>query len=107
MSTASVESHDIDRLEREIAVRRESLHTKLHELEERLSPTAQMRRVRQQLNPEPYVAWAALGAVATGAYLAVKGWRRHRGDAGDWECEDGFLFLDATEVDDVTGEGVV
>lgn len=107
MSTAAMESHDIDRLERDIAVTRESLHTKLHALEERLSPAAQMRRVRQQLNPEPYVAWAALGAVATGAYLAVRGWRRHRGDAGDWECEDGFLFLDAAEPDDAAGEGVL
>jgi hypothetical protein len=70
-----------ERIEAEIAARRASLEEKLHELERRMSPKEQFRRLRAKANPDPYMGLAAMAAVATGACLAVTGWRRcHRAD---------------------------
>jgi hypothetical protein len=61
-----------------MAQRRAALDAKIHELERRLSPREQMARVRSQLNPEAYLGWLAVAAVAAGATLAYRGLRGAR-----------------------------
>lgn len=78
MTTMDLVERSPEELEMRVAETRASLDMKIHELERRLSPRQQMRRVRAQLNPEPYLGAAAAAAVVTGAALAVKGWRRYR-----------------------------
>lgn len=66
-----------DEIEHSIEQRRASLDRKLEAIERRLSPREQLARVRERIDPQAYVGWAAVGAVITGACLAVNGWRRH------------------------------
>ena len=70
-----------EEIESQIAHTRASLDAKIHELERRLSPREQMARMRSQFNPESFYGLIAAGAVATGAALAFRGWRRfHNGN---------------------------
>lgn len=86
-----------DEIEAQISQTRASLDRKLEELEHRLSPREQLQRVTSRIHPEQYVAWAAVGAVAAGTYLAIRGWRQlHPATNGDEDllattfvvCED-------------------
>lgn len=63
-------------IESRIEEKRADLERKLEQLEQRLSPREQFGRMKARINPERYLGWFALGAVAAGGYLAVKGWRR-------------------------------
>ena len=66
-----------------IEQKRASLDRKIEELERRLSPREQLSRVRARLNPQAYTSVAAVGAVAAGTLMAVRGWRRyHRNGNG-------------------------
>jgi hypothetical protein len=66
-------------IESRIEEKRADLDRKLEELEQRLSPRQQFQRMKARIHPQPYIGWAAIGAVAAGTYLAVNGWRRaHR-----------------------------
>lgn len=74
---------DPDRLEREIAHTRASLHRKLDELQHRLNPRERVRaeaeRVKsavRNVDPVPYTGAAALAAVGIGTAMAVRGLRR-------------------------------
>jgi hypothetical protein len=70
-------------IESRIEEKRADLERKLEQLEKRLSPREQFQRMKARIDPERYIGWAALGAVATGTYLAVNGWRRaHRSSNG-------------------------
>jgi hypothetical protein len=67
-------------IEREIAHRRASLQRKIDELQHRLSPRDRVRaeaeRVKaavRNVDPTPYAGIAALGAVAVGTAMAVRG----------------------------------
>ena len=78
MMTTELDDRTPEQIERDIANTRESLKGKLSELEHRLSPGERMREVRQRLTPETVAPWAAVGAIATGTVLALRGLRRHR-----------------------------
>ena len=71
-------------IESRIEEKRADLERKLEQLERRLSPREQLVRMKARINPERYIGWVALGAVAAGGYLAVKGWRQahHPMDGG-------------------------
>ena len=72
-----------EEIEASIEKKRASLDRKIEELERRLSPREQLSRVRARLNPEAYTGVAAVGAVAAGTLMAVRGWRRyHRNGNG-------------------------
>ena len=75
-------ARDLAALEANIADTRSSLDRKIQELERRLSPRRIKERVRGTLNPEPYLPWIALSAVAVGTVLAARG-LRHRQAAPD------------------------
>jgi hypothetical protein len=77
-----IEGVDVERspeqIESQIAETRASLDRTLREIERRLSPSAQVQRLKARVNADAYLAWGAVGAIATGALLAVRGWRRQR-----------------------------
>ena len=91
-----------EEIQSEIAHRRASLDAKIHELERRLSPRAQMTRVKAQLNPEPYLGAIAATAVAAGAALAYRGWRRSHGNGHSLDCTT--IVLDDPATDEMMGE---
>lgn len=76
MNSTETDTRTPEAIERSIAARRESLKQKLHEIEQRLSPTERIRQARERIDPHAFVPWAAVGAVATGAWLAARGLRR-------------------------------
>jgi hypothetical protein len=65
-------------IERNIEATRASLKGKLYELEHRLSPAGRIEEMRQHIKPDAVVPWAAVGAIVTGAMLALRGLRRRR-----------------------------
>ena len=72
-----------EEIEASIEQKRAALDRKIEELERRLSPREQLSRVRARLNPQAYTGVAAVGAVAAGTVMAVRGWRRcHRNGNG-------------------------
>lgn len=93
MNTIDTDDRTPQEIERSIADRRDALKGKLTELEYRLSPTERMKQVRQRIDPQAIAPWAAVGAVATGAWLAARGLRHH--------SANGYQDLDETEVDGV------
>ncbi|HVH56539.1 MAG TPA: DUF3618 domain-containing protein [Vicinamibacterales bacterium] len=68
-------------IERNIEATRASLKGKLYELEHRLSPAGRIEEMRQRIKPDAVVPWAAVGAIVTGAMLALRGLRRGRTSA--------------------------
>ena len=95
MSTAELDVRTPDEIERSIEARRESLKGKLNELEHRLSPGERIREMRRRIDPEAMVPWAAVGAVATGAVLAIRGLRRSRSAHTEAAAdEDTFCIVD-------------
>ena len=68
-----------EQIEAQAAQTRAALDAKLHELERRLSPREQMRRVREQVAPGRYLGLAAVTAVAVGTALAYRGLRKEYG----------------------------
>ena len=87
---------DVDRspeeIESQIAQTRASLDRTLREIERRLSPSAQVQRLKQSVDPDTYYAWGAVAAIAAGAWLAIRGWRRTNGHA--LSCDEVDLILD-------------
>ncbi len=72
-----------EEIEASIEQKRASLDRKIAELEKRLSPREQLSRVRARMNPDAYTGVAAVGAVAAGTLMALRGWRRyHRNGNG-------------------------
>jgi hypothetical protein len=63
-------------IERNIEATRASLKGKLNELEHRLSPAGRIEEIRERIRPDAVIPWAAVGAVVTGAMLALRGLRR-------------------------------
>lgn len=87
--TTALDDRTPQEIERSISATRESLKGKLNELEHRLSPSERMRDVTRRINPDAVLPWAAVGAVATGAMLAVRGLRRHHhAPDGDTPADD-------------------
>lgn len=73
---------EVASLERDIAHTRAALDRKVDEIERRLRPaeiTETLKaRVREKLDPEPYLGWIATSLVAIGGVMAVRGWRQRR-----------------------------
>jgi hypothetical protein len=78
MTPTDLTERSPEELEMRIAETRASLDMKVQELERRLSPREQARRVRARLDPEPYLGVGAAAAVVTGAVMAAVGLRRRR-----------------------------
>lgn len=88
-----------EEIQSKIAHTRKALDRKLEKLGERLDPgtrlqevkeeiTARVERVKDQVSdraPQIY-AWGAVGAVAAGAVMAAKSWRRIRTDGDMYVC---------------------
>jgi hypothetical protein len=93
MTLTELDDRTPDQIERDIAARRASLKGKLNALEHRLSPGERIHEMRQHLHPETVAPWAAVGAIATGAVLAMRGLRRHRTSSMDDDIliDDGVL----------------
>jgi hypothetical protein len=86
--TSNLTERSPEDLELRIAETRASLDMKVQELERRLSPREQVRRVRARLDPEPYLGVGAAAAVVTGAVMAAVGWKRSRcADDEALDCE--------------------
>jgi MYXO-CTERM domain-containing protein len=98
MSTASETPRELHEIEADIARTRASLNRKIQQIEQRLSPSEQLARVKSSINPQrfdprPYPEWIAVGAIALGSLLALAGWRRSRnGAASDDDLTDVVLF---------------
>ena len=88
MNTTDIDERSPAEIERSIIARRDALKGKLNELEYRLSPTERMRQARERIDPDAITPWAAVGAVATGAWLAARGLRRRHPDNGHREIDD-------------------
>ena len=78
MTSTDLTEQSPEELEMRIAETRASLDVKVRELERRLSPREQARRVRARLNPEPFLGFGAAAAVVTGAVMATLGLKRRR-----------------------------
>ena len=94
MTLAELDDRTPAEIERDIVMRRASLKNKLNALEHRLSPGERMHEMRQRLNPETVAPWAAVGAIATGAVLAMRGLRRHRTSSIDDDILDETVCVD-------------
>jgi hypothetical protein len=93
MTTSATDPRSAAEIERDISNRRESLKGKLNELEHRLSPAERISSMRRRITPEAVAPWAAAGAVATGAVLAVRGLRRRR-HVAEYEEDADTLCID-------------
>lgn len=82
-----------EEIQSQIAETRASLDRTLREIERRLSPSAQVQRLKERVEPDTYIAWAAVGAIVTGALLAVRGWRHSR-NGNDYDSELAVLMDD-------------
>jgi hypothetical protein len=87
-------------LEVRIAETRASFDSKVNEIERRLSPREQVRRVRARLRPEPYIGIGVAAAVVTGAVLATLGWRRYRHPDNDSRAI-GDMSAEEVTIDDL------
>ena len=97
MNTTETDTRSPEEIERSIAARRESLKEKLHEIEQRLSPGERIRQVRERIDPEAFVPWAAVGAIATGTWLAARGLKRRHSNNGavdEMDAVDEIVCLD-------------
>jgi hypothetical protein len=83
-----------EEIEASIEKKRASLDRKIEELERRLSPREQLSRVRARLNPEAYTGVAAVGAVAAGTLMAVRGWRRYHRNGNGLDPVDDRLQIE-------------
>lgn len=75
-----LQQQSLESLEADIAVKRASLDWKVRELERRLDPRERLADATAAVraNAPQYLAWAAVGAVVTGIWLAFRGWRERR-----------------------------
>lgn len=94
-SPAEIEAH--------IQETRAALDRKLTALEHRLSPREQFARVRARVgnvDRDSVVGWAAIGAVATGAALALTGWRRYHANGKGVDDDDlaDVVLLDCADL---------
>jgi hypothetical protein len=78
MNSLDLTDRTPEEIQSQIAQTRASLDAKVYELERRLSPKARLQQLRSQATDDRTVAWAAVAAVATGAGLALNGWRKVR-----------------------------
>ena len=97
MSGSTYTMRSPEEIQTQIAQTRASLDAKIHELERRFSPREQITRVRAQLNPEPYLGVIAASAVAAGAALAYRGWRRSH-------HSNGLMTTDEPAAAEIMGE---
>jgi hypothetical protein len=82
MNTTGIDERSPEQIEGSITARREALKGKLNELGYKLSPAERVRDVRDRIDPAAVAPWAAVGAVATGAWLAMRGLRRRHAANG-------------------------
>lgn len=86
-------------IETQIAETRASLDRTLREIERRLSPSAHVQRLRERVGLDPYYALGALGAIAVGAWLALRGWRRVRTGSDALHCDGVGPIIDDMPVE--------
>lgn len=104
MSTASDTPRELHEIEADIARTRASLNRKIQEIEQRLSPSEQLARVKSSINPQrfdprPHPEWIAVGAIALGTLLAFAGWRRSRNGRFDEDDLTDVVLFDARDDD--------
>lgn len=94
MNTTEEIPRDVEEIESDIARTRASLNRRMLELERRLSPSDVTRRLRErQPDLRAHPEWIAVGAIVTGAAMALIGWRRSRRMALDEaDLEDVVIF---------------
>jgi hypothetical protein len=78
MNRLDVTERSPEEIQSQITQTRASLDAKVYELERRLSPRARLQQLKSQAGDDRTIAWAAVAAVATGAGLALSGWRKTR-----------------------------
>jgi hypothetical protein len=80
MIATDVENRTPEEIQDQIAHTRRALDEKLDKLGERLDPRVRIEEVRGRLagRAPQYLAWGAVSAVATGTWLALRGWRSRR-----------------------------
>lgn len=79
---------DLVALQADIAETRAALERKIEEIERRLDPRRLTAKVRGKLDPQRYLGWIALAAVAVGSIMAARGLRpsRESADVTAREC---------------------
>lgn len=102
MTTEKVERSPAE-IEAHIQATRAALDRKLTALEHRLSPREQLARVKARMgdmNREAVAGWAAVGAVAAGAALALSGWRRYHANGRGMSEDDlaDIVLLDCADL---------
>ena len=90
-----------EEIERNIATTRASLKGKLNELEHRLSPGERMHEMRQHFNADAVAPWAAVGAIATGTALAMRGLRRRHTSSSEEPVDETVCIDIAVPIDAV------
>jgi hypothetical protein len=83
MNTLDLNDRSPEEIQSQIVQTRAALDAKVTELERRLSPKARLQQLRSQAGDDRTMAWAAVAAVATGAGLALNGWRKVRARASE------------------------
>lgn len=106
MSTTSDRPRELHEIEADIARTRASLNRKIQEIEQRLSPSGQLARVKSSIDPRrfdprPHPEWIAVGAIALGSLLALAGWRRSRNGAADEDDLADIVLFDACGCEEV------
>lgn len=89
MNTSDTVEREPAEIEAGIARTRASLDRKIEEIEKRLDPRRQWAQARHRYET-PVLAWAAVTAVAAGAWMAVSGLRRHSNGS------DGYAYAEAS-----------
>jgi hypothetical protein len=85
---ADLSDVELSSIEGDIADTRAALDRKIDEIERRLDPRQITMRVREKLDPNPYLGWIAASAVAVGSLLAARGLRRRRPAAANRRMRD-------------------
>ena len=101
MTMTAPDERTPEEIERNIEATRASLRDTLTELEHRLSPSERVQEIRDRINPQSLLPWAAVGAVATGAVLAVRGFRRRRATSVEDSGLEEVVCFDAAVPSDI------
>lgn len=98
MIATDLENRTPEDIQHQIAQTRRALDDKLERLGERLDPRVRLQELKGGLSARApqYTAWAAVGAIAAGAWLAVRGWRACRNT-------DLYVSLDHPAIDQTYG----
>jgi hypothetical protein len=99
----SLDRQSPEAIEREIAATRESLDSKLAEIESRLNPRVHLDRWQARLDPRGHMDLVAAGLVLAGSIMAVTGLLRSRESAtvDDAAADELMDELDEVVLDEI------